>query len=98
MAPVPVSRVFRLPITAVLTALALSGCVRTVTPVAVAPQGDLDSMAYGRPSNPAPQVAVDSSGGGAISAVRNAFAAPRPVNTPVPVAYAAARAPVRYEA
>jgi polysaccharide export outer membrane protein len=32
-----------------LAALALSGCMRTASPVAVAqPQGDLDSMAYGR--------------------------------------------------
>ncbi len=31
------------------TALALSGCMRRAAPVAVAPQGSLDSMAYGRP-------------------------------------------------
>jgi polysaccharide export outer membrane protein len=32
-----------------LAALALSGCIRTASPVAVAqPQGDLDSLAYGR--------------------------------------------------
>ena len=42
-----VVRAFRLPITAIITALALSGCMRTTGPVAVAPQGDLDSMAYG---------------------------------------------------
>ena len=44
-----VARAFRLPITAVMAALALSGCMRTAGPVAVAqPQGDLDSMAYGQ--------------------------------------------------
>ena len=36
-----------------MTALALSGCMRTTGPVAVAPQGDLDSMAYGQPYTPA---------------------------------------------
>ena len=50
-----VVRAFRLPITAIITALALSGCMRTTGPVAVAPQGDLDSMAYGQPNSPPPQ-------------------------------------------
>ena len=46
MAPVRVVRAFRLPITAIMTALALSGCMRTSAAVAVAqPQGDLDSFA-----------------------------------------------------
>ena len=64
-----VARAFRLPIIAILTALALSGCMRTTGPVAVAqPQGDLDSMAYGRTYARAP-VAVANSGGGAISAL-----------------------------
>src|SRR6478735_4169952 len=49
MAPVRVARAFRLPIIAIVTALALSGCMRTTGPVAVAePQGDLDSIAYGQ--------------------------------------------------
>jgi polysaccharide biosynthesis/export protein len=49
MAPVRVVRAFRLPIIAITTALALSGCMRTTGPVAVAePQGDLDSIAYGQ--------------------------------------------------
>ncbi len=40
---------FRLPIIAALTALALSGCMRTPAPVAMAQsQSDLDSMAYGQ--------------------------------------------------
>src|SRR5260370_38992629 len=49
MAPVRVARAFRLPIIAIMTALALSGCMHTTAPVAVAqPQGDLDSIAYGQ--------------------------------------------------
>jgi polysaccharide export outer membrane protein len=49
MAPVRVARAFQLPIIAIMTALALSGCMRTTDPVAVAqPQGDLDSIAYGQ--------------------------------------------------
>ena len=49
MAPVRVARAFRLPIIAAMTALALSGCMRTVATVATAqPQNDLDAMAYGR--------------------------------------------------
>jgi polysaccharide export outer membrane protein len=49
MAPVRVARAFRMPIIAIMTALALSGCMRTTDPVAVAqPQGDLDSIAYGQ--------------------------------------------------
>ena len=95
-------RTFRLPITAIMMALALSGCMRTTGPVAVAPQGDLDSMAYGQPYSPSPQPAVVNSGGGAIGALRAAFAASphgaaSPVAVAAPVAYAAP-APVRYDA
>jgi polysaccharide biosynthesis/export protein len=98
----PVLRAFRLPITAIMMALALSGCMRTTGPVAVAPQGDLDSMAYGQPYSPAPQPAVVSSGGGAIGALRSAFAAsprnaPPPVTAAAPAVYAEP-APVRYDA
>jgi polysaccharide export outer membrane protein len=91
MAPVRVVRAFRIPITAIVIALALSGCMRTTGPVAVGPQGDLDSIAYGQPNSPPPQtVAADS--GGAIGALRTAFAAaPRAVPAPVVVA-----APVAY--
>jgi len=101
MAPVRVVRAFRLPITAIITALALSGCMRTTGPVAVAPQGDLDSMAYGQPNSPPQAVAVDS-GGGAIGALRTAFAAapraaPPPVIVAAPVAYVEP-VPVRYDA
>src|SRR5260221_3078391 len=98
MAKVRVPRAFRLPIIAAMAALALSGCMRTTDPVVVAqPQGDLDSLAYGQPYKPAPQSASDS--GGAISALRNSFAAaPRRAYAPVPVAYAAAPMPVAFDA
>src|SRR3954466_14771634 len=87
MAPVRVVRAFRISITAIITALALSGCMRTTGPVAVAPQGDLDSMAYGQPGGPPPQVVAPDSGGGAIGALRAAFAAsPQAVPAPVVVA------------
>src|SRR5258705_5338906 len=95
MAPVRVARAFRFSITAIMTALALSGCMRTAGPVAVAPQGDLDAMTYG--AAPAPVAVVDS-GGGAISALRSSFArAPGPAYGPVVVAAPVADAePVRY--
>ncbi len=104
------SRAFSLPILA--AAFAVSGCMRTVAPVAVAPGGDLDAMAYGQ-SYRAPATAVaDNSGGGAISALRNAMNAPRTytmaapmptprpvaVSAPMPVGYAAAPMPVRHDA
>jgi polysaccharide biosynthesis/export protein len=99
MAPVRVVRAFRIPITAIITALALSGCMRTTGPVAVGPQGDLDSMAYGQPNSAPQAVATDS--GGAVGAVRAAFAAtPRAAPAVVvaaPVAYVEP-IPVRYEA
>ena len=94
MAPVRLARAFRLPITAIMTALALSGCMRTTDQVALAqPPGDLDTMAYGQPyyaPAPAssPSDAADS--GGAISALRRSFAAAsRPSYAPAPAAYAA---------
>ena len=40
-----------------MAALALSGCMRTTGPVAVAPQSNLDSMAYGQSYAPAPVAA-----------------------------------------
>jgi polysaccharide export outer membrane protein len=103
MAPVRVSRAFRLPIMAILTALALSGCMRTSGPVAMAPQGDLDSMAYGQPYSPAPVAAAEPGGGGAIGALRSVFAgSPRGTYAPAPAVYAAPSAvyaePVRYDA
>src|SRR5438132_9556730 len=79
MAPVRVARAFLLSIIAVTFAFALSGCMQTAGPAAVA-QGssDLDYMAYGRPYRTAPVVAADSSGGGAISALRSSFASASP--------------------
>ncbi|WFU20745.1 polysaccharide biosynthesis/export family protein [Bradyrhizobium sp. CB3481] len=94
-------RAFRIAIIAIITALALSGCMRTTGPVAVAPQGDLDSMAYGQPGSPPPQAVAAGSGGGAVGALRAAFAAPRPAPIPVVVAAPAAYvepAPVRHDA
>lgn len=89
----------RLPITAVMMALALSGCMSTAGPVAVGPQGDPDSVAYGQTYAPGP-VADASGGGGAISALRSAFA-----SSPggyagaavAPVVYAAPVEPARYD-
>ena len=85
-----------------MTALALSGCMRTTGPVAVASQGDLDSMAYGQPSDPPSPSVVMESGGGAIGALRSAFAAsprsaPPTVVMAAPAAYAEPM-PVRYDA
>jgi polysaccharide biosynthesis/export protein len=102
MAPVRVVRAFRIPITAIITALALSGCMRTTGPVAVAPQGDLDSVAYGSLGSPPPQAVVADSDGGAVAALRTAFAsapraAPPPVVVAAPVAYVEP-VPVRYDA
>ena len=90
---------FRIPIIAIITALALSGCMRTTGPVAGAPQGDLDSMAYGESGGPPPQ-AVAAGSGGAIGALRAAFAAPRPASASVVMAAPATYvepAPVRYD-
>jgi polysaccharide export outer membrane protein len=94
MTPVPVVRAFRLSILAAVAALALGGCMQTAGPVALAqPRSDLDYMAYGAPGAPPPVVVADNSGGGAISAVRNSFAA-----SPAPGALAyAAPAHARYD-
>jgi len=90
-------RAFRLPITAIMTALALSGCMRTTGPVAFAPQGDLDAMAYGQPYSPPPQAVAVNSGSGAIGALRSAFAAAPPGSyAPAQVVYAEPP-PVRYD-
>ena len=89
-----VVRAFRFSITVITTALALSGCMRTAGPVAVAPQSDLDAMTYGQTYAPAP--VVEPGGGGAIAALRTAFArSPRVAYAPVPVAEPVA-APVAY--
>jgi polysaccharide export outer membrane protein len=99
MAKVRVARAFRLPIIAAIAALALSGCMHAAGPVAMAqPQSDLDSLAYGPVYGSAPSAVADSGGGGAISALRNAFAAaPQRAYAPAPVAYAAAPMPATYD-
>jgi polysaccharide biosynthesis/export protein len=86
-----------------LTALALSGCMRTSVPVAgLQPRSDLDALAYGQsynsaPDTPSPSDVGDS--GGAISALRASFAAaPRRAYASVPVAYAAAPMPPAHDA
>ena len=89
MAWVRVVRAFRLPITAIITALALSGCMRTTGPVAVAPQGDLRFNGLWPTNSPPPQAVAADSGGGAIGALRAAFAAAtaqhqRPWSSPHP--------------
>lgn len=96
----PVARAFRWSILAAsLTAsaaLALGGCMQTTGPVAyVQPRADLDTMAYGQPYSAPQPVVVANSGGGAIAALSNSFAASP---APMPVGYAAPMAPVRYDA
>ena len=101
-----VARAFRLPIMTAMTALALSGCVHTTSPVATAqPQSDLDYMAYGQPyaQAPAATVASSSNSGGAIAVLRASFAVtPRTYASaqyaPAQAAYAAAPMPVAYDA
>jgi polysaccharide export outer membrane protein len=104
MTPVRVARAFRYSIIAAMTALALSGCMRRSAPVAVAqPRSDLDSLAYGQPSNAAPRSVYMSAtnvapSGGAIGALRASFAAsPRRAYAPAPMVYAAP-IPVAYDA
>src|SRR6202035_3266436 len=82
-----------LPIIAAAAALALSGCMQTTYPAAVAQRSDLDAMAYGPPAT-APVVVADNSGGGAIAARRKTMASsPRTyvaqVPVPAPAVYAA---------
>ncbi|MGY3485911.1 polysaccharide export outer membrane protein [Bradyrhizobium sp. USDA 4011] len=89
----PVARALRLPITAVVAALALSGCMSTSGPVAVGPQG-VDAVTYG-PAYASGPVADAGGGGGAISALRSAFASTSPgygyaAPGAAPVVYAAA--------
>ncbi|TPQ36819.1 sugar transporter [Bradyrhizobium guangdongense] len=83
-----VARAYRLSVLAASAALALGGCMQTAGPVAVVapPRSDLDYMAYGAPGAPPPVVVADTSGGGAISALRSSFAA---APAPMPVGYAA---------
>jgi polysaccharide export outer membrane protein len=92
-------RGLRAAIVCLLAALALPGCMRTSSPVAVAqPQSDLDSMAYGQPYYPPQRVAVSSpaaDSGGAIAALRASFASSsQRAYAPAPAAYAAAPVPI----
>src|SRR5450631_4414199 len=103
MVPVPIARAFRFPIIAAISALALSGCMRTPGPVAVVPPpSDLDAMAYGAPNNPgqpgaASPRSASADSGGAISALRASFAASSQRSSapyaPAQAAYAAAPMP-----
>jgi polysaccharide biosynthesis/export protein len=76
MGPVRVARAFRLSIIAVCTVLALTGCMHTPAPVAMTPQSDLDTLAYGQPL--APAVVAPAYAAGPVG-----YAA-----APMPVAYA----------
>ncbi|MEK9280801.1 MULTISPECIES: polysaccharide biosynthesis/export family protein [unclassified Bradyrhizobium] len=83
----PVARAFRWSVLVASAALALGGCMQTTGPVAMAqPGSDLDYMAYGQPGGPQAVAVADTSGGGAISALRNSFAA---APGPMPAGYAA---------
>jgi polysaccharide biosynthesis/export protein len=95
MTPVRVARTFRLPIAAAVAALALSGCMHAGAPVALSQsQSELDAFAYGDP-HAAPRPAAADMGGGAVAAVRNAFAATPRGDTPAPApaVYSAAPPP-----
>jgi polysaccharide biosynthesis/export protein len=92
MTAVRVARAFQLFVTAAAAALPLSGCMHDS-------KGDLDSLAYGEPHALAPPAVADASGGGAIAALRSAFAAAPGSYASDPVVYAAAPTPepVRYD-
>jgi polysaccharide export outer membrane protein len=79
-----------LPIVVATAAIALSGCMQTTYPAAVAPSS-LDTMAYGGPAPAtAPVVVADNSGGGAIAALRKAVASsPRTTIAQAPMVYTA---------
>ncbi|WP_315797207.1 polysaccharide biosynthesis/export family protein [Bradyrhizobium sp. SZCCHNRI3043] len=83
-------RALFVPVITVLSAILLSGCMQTISPVAaVQPQSDLDAMAYGTPST-GPVAATGQ--GGAIPTLRNSFAAATRADAHVvPAGYAPAR-------
>jgi polysaccharide export outer membrane protein len=101
--PVRVTCAFRISVTAAVTALALSGCMRRSAPVAaMSPSNELDAMTYGQPAHAPPPDATrsglltgPSSPGGLFGALR---AAPRRAYAAVPVAYVAASPPVVHDA
>jgi polysaccharide biosynthesis/export protein len=86
MASLRLAHALLLPVTALLAALALAGCMQTGQQVADASRSDLDAMAYGQPSYSSYPTAPSDSGG-AIAALganfanspRNAYAAATPV-------------------
>jgi polysaccharide export outer membrane protein len=83
-----------------LTALALSGCMRRSAPVAVVqPQSDLDSLAYGQPAQRSVYTSSKvANSGGVIGALRASYAAsPRRAFGPAPALYATP-IPVAYDA
>jgi polysaccharide export outer membrane protein len=86
-------RAFFLPIIVFVTATLLSGCMQTVSPMAIGgPQSDLDAMAYGSSPTSRSVAVTERTSSGAIDALRSSFAAaPRAATIyagPVPVAYA----------
>ncbi|GLH82295.1 sugar transporter [Bradyrhizobium sp. SSBR45G] len=82
-------RALLLPVIAVFSTILLSGCMHTASPVAVGqPQSDLDTMAYGIPST-GPVAATGQ--GGAIPALRDAFAAAPRGAYVIPAGYAPGR-------
>jgi len=87
-------RAFFVPIIAVVSAILLSGCMQTASPVAIGqPQSDLDAMTYGPPVS-SPVAATGQ--GWAIPVLRNSFAASGPGAYVVPVGYAGRRADSAY--
>jgi polysaccharide export outer membrane protein len=88
-------RAFFFPVIGVLSAILLSGCMQTASPVAMGqPQSDLDAMTYGSPV--ASPVAATGQGG-AIRALRNSFAAAPGASAYVmPAGYAAPRVDSAY--
>ena len=94
-----VTRALLLPVTALLAALALAGCMQTGNQVAYTPRSDLDAMAYGQPSYYSPSSVASADSGGAISALRASFeASPRGTYAPVENAYAAAPVSAHHDA
>src|SRR6201996_4080371 len=82
-----------MPVAAVTAALALAGCMQTGAPVAMAPQSDLDAMAYGQ------LYPTRANSAGAISAPRESFAAsPRGAYPAVANAYAIAPVATSHDA
>ena len=94
-----VTRALLLPVTTLLAALVLAGCMQTGSQVAYAPRSDLDAMAYGQPAYYSPSPVASADSGGAISALRASFAASPPsAYAPVENAYAAAPVSARHDA